>query len=138
MSRVSAQLRRLVIARASERCEYCGLAQAGQEATFHIDHITPVAAGGETGADNLALACVSCSLRKSAKQTALDPETNGEVPLFNPRRHRWDVHFRWNGAQLIGRTAVGRVTIVVLEINTADRVLLRQALIDEGVFPPVA
>jgi hypothetical protein len=48
--------RRLVIGRAGGRCEYCGLAQIGQEATFHIDHVVPLAAGGETTPSNLALA----------------------------------------------------------------------------------
>jgi hypothetical protein len=42
-----------------------GLSQAEQAATFHIDHITPVVAGGATTADNLALACVSCLLGKA-------------------------------------------------------------------------
>jgi len=32
-----AEMRRAVIARAGNRCEYCGLAQAGQEATFHVE-----------------------------------------------------------------------------------------------------
>ncbi|MFM6001393.1 MAG: HNH endonuclease, partial [Dolichospermum sp.] len=53
----------------------CCLSQAGQAATFHIDHIIPVVAGGATTSDNLALACVSCSLRKSARQSVTDPET---------------------------------------------------------------
>jgi hypothetical protein len=43
---ISASLRRQVIERADNRCEYCGLAQTGQEAAFHIDHIVPVAGGG--------------------------------------------------------------------------------------------
>ena len=59
MSSVRARLRRLVTERAGQRCEYCGLAQEGQEATFHIDHIAPVSAGGLTDSENLALACVS-------------------------------------------------------------------------------
>jgi len=62
MSYLPAELRRLVIQRAAGRCEYCGLSQEGQEATFHIDHVIPVAVGGQTVAENLALACVSCSL----------------------------------------------------------------------------
>ncbi|MBN3944280.1 HNH endonuclease signature motif containing protein [Nostoc sp. NMS9] len=68
MSTIGASLRQLVIQRASDRCEYCCLSQAGQEATFHIDHVTPVVAGGKTTADNLALACVSCSLHKSHRE----------------------------------------------------------------------
>lgn len=85
MSNIPARLRRLVIRRSGGRCEYCRLAQAGQEATFHIDHVTPVASGGERVAENLALACVSCSLRKGARQTAVDPQTSDEVPLCTIR-----------------------------------------------------
>ena len=40
------------------------------------------------------------------------------------------------GAYLIGRTPVGRVTVAVLGINDPFRVALREALIEEGVFPP--
>ena len=119
MRHIPAQLRRLVFSRSGERCEYCRLSQAGQEAAFHIDHVTPVAAGGETSADNLALACVSCSLRKGAKQTAADPETAAEVSLFNPRRDVWLQHFQWSddGTRLIGKTPVGRATIEALVLN---------------------
>jgi hypothetical protein len=36
--RVPASMQRRVRERAAERCEYCGIAQAQQEATFHLDH----------------------------------------------------------------------------------------------------
>jgi hypothetical protein len=62
--------------------------------------------------------------------------TRKVTPLFNPRRHKWDRHFRWEGPLLVGKTALGRVTVAVLEINFPERVQLRQSLIDEGVFPP--
>jgi 5-methylcytosine-specific restriction endonuclease McrA len=88
MSDISPSLHAEVVLRAHNRCEYCQLSQLGQEATFHIDHVVPRAAGGPTVADNLALACVSCSLRKWAKQTAIDPDTGEAVPLFNPRTQR--------------------------------------------------
>ncbi len=84
MSEISASLRAEEL-RAGNRCEYCQLSQLGQEATFHIDHVVPRAAGGPTVATNLALACVSCSLRKWARQTATDSESHEEVPLYNPR-----------------------------------------------------
>ncbi len=87
MSDIPAHLRNEVVMRAGSRCEYCGLSQAGQEATFHIDHVVPRAAGGPTEATNLALACVSCSLRKCARQVAPDPESGEDAPLFNPRAH---------------------------------------------------
>ena len=95
MSSIPAELRRLVVQRAAGRCEYCQLSQEGQEATFHIDHVIPVMVGGQTVAENLALACVSCSLRKAARQTAIDPQSGEEVALYNPRRDNWDEHFQW-------------------------------------------
>ena len=77
MSDVPDRLRRLIVHRAGNRCEYCRLNQEAQEASFHIDHINPSARGGLTEPDNLALACVSCSLHKSARRSALDPLTRG-------------------------------------------------------------
>ncbi|MCE7989366.1 MAG: hypothetical protein DYG89_50070 [Caldilinea sp. CFX5] len=53
MRYIPASLRRAVIERAANRCEYCKLAQAGQEATFHIDHVIPIAVGGKIEALNL-------------------------------------------------------------------------------------
>ncbi len=41
MNSIPAGVRRLVVFRAGDRCEYCGLAQEGQEATFHIDQFAP-------------------------------------------------------------------------------------------------
>lgn len=117
MKSIPAHLRRRVLRRSEERCEYCQLAQAGQEATFHLDHVEPVAAGGQTIASNLALACVSCSLRKGARQTAVDPQTGAEVSLFNPRREVWSEHFQWQGVRLFGLTATGRATINALALN---------------------
>ena len=84
MSQIAARWRRLVVRRANQQCEYGGLSQEGQEATFHIDHIIPRVQGGATTAENLALACVSCSLRKEARQFARDPVTGHRVPLFHP------------------------------------------------------
>jgi 5-methylcytosine-specific restriction endonuclease McrA len=106
MTKLPAALRLLVRQRARERCEYCGLSQLGQEATFHIDHVIPVAAGGATRADNLALACVSCSLHKSARQLADDPETGDKAPIFNPRQQIWAEHFLWADVRVIGLTAI--------------------------------
>lgn len=86
-------LRRQVVERALNRCEYCGLSQERQEAVFHVDHIQPVSLGGPTELENLALACVSCSLRKSARVIAVDPGTGNMVSLFHPRRDLWNLHF---------------------------------------------
>jgi HNH endonuclease len=105
---VPANLRRQVIKRAANCCEYCGLAQTGQEATFHVDHVVPVVAGGQSTLENLALACVSCSLRKSARLVWVDPHTGEEAILFDPRRDVWRAHFRWDGVRVVGITPTGR------------------------------
>ena len=119
-------LRELVRHRAGNRCEYCGLSQAGQEAVFHVDHIRPVAAGGATARENLALACVSCSLRKGARASAIDPESGQTVALFHPRREVWREHFRWDDALVQGLTATGRATIAALRMNRPVAVALRE------------
>lgn len=131
MSYIPAFLRRLVIKRAAGRCEYCRLSQAGQEATFHIDHIVPLAEGGATTADNLALACVSCSLRKGARMSALDPQTGEPAALFHPRLNNWAEHFRWEGVRIVGLTVTGRTTVAALEMNRPIILAIRE---EEAAF----
>jgi len=114
---IPAQLRRQVIHRAQDHCEYCGIGQAAQEATFHVDHIIPRNSGGETNLDNLALACVSCSLHKGARLTARDPKTGKEVRLFDPRHDSRRLHFRWDGVRAVGISPTGRATVCALELN---------------------
>ena len=125
MTHIPAALRRLVIARAANRCEYCGLAQLSQVAAFHIDHVVPVVAGGQTIEGNLALACVSCSLQ-AARQTATDPETGHAAAIFNPRLEDWHNHFHWDGVVLTGTTAVGRATVEALALNRPAVLLIRE------------
>lgn len=136
MTSVAGRVRRLVVARAGGRCEYCKLAQDGQEATFHVDHVVPSAAGGRTVADNLALACVSCSLRKEARRSAPDPDTGRTVPLFHPRRQTWRVHFQWAGNRIVGRTATGRATASALRMNRPLIVAIRAEEALRGRHPP--
>jgi hypothetical protein len=122
--------------RSGGRCEYCRVPQSADELAFHIDHIIPRQHGGQTVASNLALACYACNLRKGPNLSGRDPKTNKVVRLFDPRRHKWERHFRWTNATLVGRTAIGRATVITLGINLQHRVELRLALIREGLFPP--
>jgi hypothetical protein len=138
MARVSANLRDLVRQRAQDRCEYCQMPQEFYRAPFQPDHIIAESHGGETVADNLCWACYHCNLHKGPNLAGLDPRTGRKEFLFNPRRHKWQRHFRWDGPVLVGRTAIGRVTIAVMQINDEEYVQTRAALIDEGVFPPGA
>jgi hypothetical protein len=136
MATIPASLRRLVIQRADNRCEYCGISQIGQVATFHIDHVVPVVAGGKTIAENLALACVSCSLRKGARQNLEDLETGEVVSIFNPRQQTWKEHFAWNGVQVVGLTATGRATVQALDLNRATMLAIRAEEELLGRHPP--
>jgi hypothetical protein len=128
-------LRRDVVERAKNRCEYCGLSQVAQEATFHVDHIKPQITGGATSAENLALACVTCSLRKSARENASDPETGVVVAIFHPRRDQWSDHFTLNGARIVGLTPTGRATIEALQMNRTHALDIRTEEQLRGRFP---
>jgi hypothetical protein len=54
--------------------------------------------------------------------------------LFHPRRRKWDRHFRFEGAVIVGRTPIGRVTVAVLQMNLPHRVAQRAALLAEGIL----
>jgi hypothetical protein len=134
---IPAAMVRRVRARAGDVCEYCRLPQFTQEATFHVDHIRPREAGGKTRLDNLALACVTCSLRKAARVRARDYPFRRFVRLFHPRRNLWIDHFRWTARwRVIGTTAVGRATVVALAMNRPRIVAIRRMLAALGLFPP--
>ena len=66
--------------------------------------------------------CVFCNSFKGSDISSLEAATRKLTPLFNPRRHKWSRHFRWEGPYLMGRTAIGRVTIELLRINDPFRV----------------
>lgn len=133
---IPANVRREVVQRAGNRCEYCGLSQAGQEAVFHVDHIIPIAADGPTELENLALACVSCSLRKGARRTVVDPASGREVPLFDPRRDDWRTHFCWAGPRVVTLTATGRATAAALCFNRPLAVAIREEETHRLRHPP--
>jgi 5-methylcytosine-specific restriction endonuclease McrA len=121
--------------RSAGRCEYCHLPEAHVVTPFHVEHIIPKQHGGPDTLSNLAYACLRCNLHKGPNLTGIDAVTRKITPLFNPRRHKWERHFGWEKAALIGKTAIGRTTVDVLAINDRDRVALRQELLDQGLFP---
>lgn len=118
--------RAFVRERAGNRCEYCQLHQDNSPlALLHIEHIIPRKHGGSDALDNLALACIDCNLRKGPNVTGIDPVTQEVTVLFHPRRHLWTEHFTWDGVFLVGKTAIGRTTVRVLDMNTDDQLALR-------------
>lgn len=129
-------LARRVRRRARYRCEYCQLPQAAVPIRHQVDHIVAEQHEGGDEPSNLALACAHCNRHKGPNLSGLAPVTRELTRLYNPRQDRWREHFAWQGAVLIGLTAVGRTTIQVLAINDREMVEAREMLIAEGRFPP--
>jgi hypothetical protein len=115
--------------RAANRCEYCGLNQEDSPlAALHIEHIRPRKHGGGDHDSNLCLACIDCNLHKGSNLTGIDPDTGALTELFHPRQQRWEDHFVREGIFLVGKTAVGRTTVRVLEMNSEDQLALRSVI----------
>lgn len=87
---VSQALRATVAERARGCCEYCRSQERFTTQAFSVEHVIPRVRGGETVADNLALSCQGCNNHKYNKVEGVDPVSGATVPLFHPRRDRWD------------------------------------------------
>lgn len=109
--------------------------QALDPLPFQIDHIIAEQHGGQTSLENCGLACLRCNKHKGPNIAGIDPHSGKMVALFHPRLQKWDRHFQWLGARLVGRTQTGRATIAVLAINDREAVSFRKELIAEGLYP---
>lgn len=119
-------IREIVRSRALDRCEYCQLRQEDSPlAALHVEHVIPKKHDGSSNIDNLALACIDCNLHKGPNLTGFDPETGELCRLFHPREQKWEIHFRWAGIYIVGKTDVGRTTVKVLDMNSAEQIELR-------------
>lgn len=109
--------------RAKFQCEYCHYPEILSSAPLSIDHIQPRSLEGTDDLSNLALACRRCNERRYNFTSGIDPESNTEVPLFNPRNDQWSEHFIWSvdGLRIIGTTAKGRATCNRLDLNDERR-----------------
>jgi hypothetical protein len=132
---VPVALRRLVRARAGERCEYCLIPEQLTLATHWVDHVVAEKHGGQTEEANLALSCALCNQHKGSDLSSIDPQTSQIVPLFHPRRDRWLDHFRLVGATIEALTPAGRVTVRLLQLNHPDRVEERELMLRLGLLP---
>lgn len=126
---------RFVHERSNYICEYCQTSQRVTGQALHVEHIDPK--GGNL-LKNLGSACASCNLSKARAISAPDPLTGQIVSLFNPRTQNWADHFEWtpSGDRIVGRTAVGRATIVRLKMNAPRIVEARAIWVRAGVHPP--
>lgn len=121
--------------RAGRRCEYCRLPDVlPHTLRFHLEHIVARQHGGLTALENLAWSCQRCNERKGPNLTGMDPDTSTVVPLFHPRRDRWEEHFAADGLKVAGLTATGCATVWLLGMNSPERLRWRAALRGYGLF----
>ena len=129
------QLVEQVRERAAFRCEYCHFPEAFSGLNFQMDHVIAEKHGGLIEGKNLALSCIYCNSYKEANLSGIDPITDEIIRLFHPRQDQWSEHFLWQSDVLVGRTPIGRATIVVLRINDPISIALRGLFIQAGAFP---
>lgn len=134
--KIAEAVREAVRRRANFLCEYCHTNERWQYVRFTVDHVVP---DGENTPENLALACFHCNRRKSNQTTANDPQTNEIAPLYNPRADAWNRHFAWSadGRRVVAKTAVGRATTALLELNRERILSIREADIAVKRHPPI-
>ncbi|MBW4642669.1 MAG: HNH endonuclease [Goleter apudmare HA4340-LM2] len=128
--------------RANFQCEYCHYPEFLSTSPLTIDHIKPQSLGGSDDVDNLASACRRCNERHYNFTVGIDPETEQEVSLFNPRQQQWAEHFIWSadGTKIIGITPTGRATCNRIDLNDerrSDRFIQksRQLWVQGGFHP---
>jgi exopolyphosphatase/pppGpp-phosphohydrolase len=137
-SKISASVQVQVRQRAGYLCEYCHAAEQWQYVQFTVDHVVPLSLNGVDHLENLALACFHCNRRKTNRLTAIDPQSNEETPLFNPRQQVWCKHFIWStdGLLILALTPVGHATIATLALNRERVINIRAADKEIGRHPP--
>lgn len=133
---IPAALRRQVIERAQDCCEYCFVNALDRAIDYAVDHIIAEKHKGPTQLDNLCLSCFWCNSYKGTDLSSVDWEGDGAiVPLFNPRQQLWRDHFRLDGLRIVPLTATGRVTVELLQMNAAERIKERRLLRQLGTYP---
>jgi len=132
------ELRQQLEALDNHRCAYCQTLQANSGQRMVPDHIIPTSKGGETILANLCFACRRCNEFKGSRIAGTDPITGRTEPFFHPRQQNWSEHFAWDeyGIRLIGLTAVGRATLVALQMNHEVILSARQRWVSAGWHPP--
>jgi 5-methylcytosine-specific restriction endonuclease McrA len=132
---ISASLRQLVSDRANGKCEYCQIHQHFSIYSHEVDHAVAVKHGGASSEENLVLSCLPCNRYKGSDLTSIDPISQQITPLFNPRSQNWSKHFQVKEGYILGLTATGRTTVFLLRLNEPKRLLIRQSLILQQLYP---
>jgi hypothetical protein len=133
-SDINKKLRAEVTRRAGQRCEYCLVHEDDAGFPHQVDHIVSRKHSGASTLDNLAYACVICNRYKGSDIASIDPRTGETVRLFDPRRDRWEEHFRLDGALIEPISDIGWATVQLLRINALERISERRLLQSLGRY----
>ena len=135
---LSAALRQQLLEADDQCCAYCQTTQANSGYPMVIDHLVPQSKGGQTEFANLCFACHRCNEFKGSTTQLEEPLTGEITALFHPRRHAWADHFTWDvtGIRIVGLTALGRVTIIALNMNNEVILDARRNWVRVGWHPP--
>ena len=78
--------------------------------------------------------CEYCLIPETLALASIDLETGELHRLFHPRRDRWRDHFQLRGGAIVALTAIGRVTLRLLQLNRSERVKERELAIQAGMI----
>lgn len=116
---ISKKLRFEVFKRDNFACQYCG--QAAPDVILHVDHINPVANGGDANILNLVTSCVDCNLGKGARQLSDDStlqRQRAQLEELNERREQLEMMVQWReGLRAIDEDAVGKLEELFMQLT---------------------
>jgi hypothetical protein len=75
-----------------------------------------------------------CNRHKGTDVAAIDPDGDEVVRLFHPRRDRWVDHSHLAGEYIESRTAVGKATVRLLQLNSSERLAERRLFQELGTY----
>lgn len=108
---ISKRVRFEVFKRDGFTCQYCG--HAAPDVVLHVDHISPVAGGGESNILNLITSCVDCNLGKGARELSDDSalqKQRAQLADLNERREQLEMMVQWReGLRSINDDALGKL-----------------------------
>ena len=98
------------------RCQYCGA--SAPDVLLELDHITPVAEGGDDFLLNLVTACTACNAGKSAvplSDSSAVKRQLGQIRTLAERREQLEMLVKWrDGLQSLEEE---KVSIIVAKVN---------------------
>lgn len=103
-----------------------------------VDHIISEKHGGTTSLKNLAFSCFQCNRNKGSDIASFAASSGILTQLFHPRRQVWRRNFAFDpndDVTFLPLTPVGEVTLQILRLNTAKRVLHRFLLHSANRYP---